>query len=83
MPSEHGIKVAPSIYYPGEDPDHNSGAGEGPLVNALVDRLPEPHFRRERVSELEADELLYTDDPEADRQAGRAVGDLCPVRPVP
>ena len=38
---------------------------------------------RERVSDLEADELLYTDDPEVDRQAGRAVGDLCPVRPVP
>lgn len=30
-----------------------------------------------------ADELLYNDDPEADRQLGRAIGDLCPVRPVP
>jgi hypothetical protein len=38
---------------------------------------------RDRVSELEADELLYNDDPEADRQLGRAIGDLCPVRPVP
>jgi hypothetical protein len=28
--SEHGIKIAPSIYYsPGKDPDHHSGAGGG------------------------------------------------------
>jgi hypothetical protein len=32
-----------------------------------------------RVSDLEPDELLYTDDPAADRQAVRPVADLGPV----
>jgi hypothetical protein len=38
----------------------------------LADRLPEPG---KRVSDLEPDELLYTDDPAADRQAVRPVAD--------
>jgi hypothetical protein len=37
-------------------------------------RIPE-----RRVSDLRADDLLYTDDPEGDRQAGRAVSDQRPV----
>ena len=37
---------------------------------AYRNRVPE-----ERASDLKADELLYTDDPEADQQAGPSVGD--------
>jgi hypothetical protein len=63
------------------DPGTAAGQPASECLNVLCATGPPTGaaFPRGRVSDLGADDLLCTDDPEADRQAGRAVGDLRPV----